>query len=344
MSNGKLVISLDLELMWGLRDIQTLENYGPNIFGVHQVIPRLLTLFEKYKMRATFASVGMLFFETKSELLYNLPDSLPEYSDKLLSPYLGYFDKLDADATKDLYHFAPRLIEQILTYPAHEIGSHTFSHYYCLEDGQNIDSFRDDIKAAQKIAKKYNVELTSLVFPRNQFNKEYLRVCSEQGIICIRGNETSWLYKARTEKRESLLRRAFRLMDAYVNLTGHNCYSDDLLKKDIPTNIPASRFLRPFSKKLKILDRLRLRRITSGMTHAAKKGLTYHLWWHPHNFGVNKEENFLFLEKVLDCYNNLNRVYNFRNYTMSEIAKTFLKTNNNDDEYRTNKKLSNKET
>ncbi len=118
-------------------------------------------------------------------------------------------------------------------YPAHEIGTHTFSHYYCLEEGQNIDSFRDDIKAAKKIAKKYNVELTSLVFPRNQFNEEYLRVCSELGIICIRGNETSWLYKARTEKRENLLRRALRLMDAYVNLTGHNCYGDDLLKNVI---------------------------------------------------------------------------------------------------------------
>lgn len=343
MSNGNLVISLDFELMWGVRDIRTLEKYGPNIRGVHQAVPRLLSLFEQYKIRATFACVGLLFFETKSELLHNLPDDLPAYSDKSLSPYLGYFDKLGGDATKDLHHFAPRLIEQILSYPAHEIGTHTFSHYYCLEEGQNIDSFRDDIKAAKKIAKKYKVELTSLVFPRNQFNEEYLRVCREHGIICIRGNETSWLYKARTEKKESLLRRAFRLADAYVNLTGHNCYDDDFLKKDIPVNIPASRFLRPFSKKLKMLETLRLRRITSGMTHAAKNGLTYHLWWHPHNFGVDQEENFLFLEKVLDCYSNLYSVYNFQSYTMSELAETFLKSNNKN-EYRTNKELSNKAT
>lgn len=343
MTNGNLVISLDFELMWGVRDIQTLEKYGPNIRGVHQAIPRLLSLFEQHKIRATFACVGLLFFETKAELLNNLPNNLPAYTDKSLSPYLGYFDELDADATKDLYHFAPRLIEQILSHPSHEIGSHTFSHYYCLEEGQNINSFRDDIKAAKKIAKRFNVELTSLVFPRNQFNEEYLRVCSEQGIICIRGNETSWLYKARTEQKESLLRRAFRLADAYLNLTGHNCYNDDVLKKDIPVNIPASRFLRPFSKKLKMLEWLRLKRITSGMAHAAKNGLTYHLWWHPHNFGMNQEENFLFLKKVLDCYSHLNRVYNFQSYTMSELAETFMKSNNKN-EYRINKKLSNKET
>lgn len=343
MSNGNLVISLDFELMWGVRDIQTLEQYGENIRGVHQAIPQLLNLFEQYKIKATFACVGLLFFEIKAELLHNLPDSLPAYSDKSLSPYLGYFDKLEADATTDVYHFAPRLIEQILSYPSHEIGSHTFSHYYCLEEGQTVNSFRDDIKAAKKIAKKFNVELTSLVFPRNQFNEEYLSVCSDEGIICIRGNEASWLYKARTEKKESLLRRAFRLADAYVNLTGHNCYDNDFLKKDIPINIPASRFLRPFSKKLKMLETLRLKRITSGMTHAAKNGLTYHLWWHPHNFGVNQQENFLFLEKVLDCYSHLNRVYNFQSYAMSGLAETFLKTYNKN-EYKANKKLSNNET
>ena len=327
MSNGNFVISLDFELMWGVRDVQTLEKYGPNIKGVHEVVPRLLRLFEQYKVKATFACVGLLFFETKDELLKNLPGDLPAYTDKSLSPYLGYFDKLGADATKDPYHFAAHLIEQILNYPSNEIGSHTFSHYYCLEEGQNINTFREDIKAAKNIAKKFNVELTSLVFPRNQFNGEYLGVCSDEQIICIRGNEASWLYKAQSEKRESLFRRALRLADAYLNLTGHNCYSDDFLKKDIPINIPASRFLRPFSKKLKILEQLRLKRITSGMKHAAMNGLTYHLWWHPHNFGVNQKENFLFLEKILDCYSHLNHTYNFRSYTMSGLAETFLKKN-----------------
>lgn len=343
MSNGKLVISLDLELMWGVRDIRSLENYGPNIHGVHGVIPRLLRVFEQYKIKATFACVGFLFFETKAELLHNLPHDFPAYDDKQLSPYLGYFDKLGADAIKDLYHFAPRLIEQILSHPAHEIGSHTFSHYYCLEKGQTVSSFKADLQAAKKAANKYNIELTSLVLPRNQFNEDYLRVCSEEGIFCIRGNETSWLYKPRTENKESLVRRAFRLVDAYVNISGYNCYDDDFLKKRIPINIPSSRFLRPFSEKLKSLNGLHLKRIKSAMKHAAKNGLTYHLWWHPHNFGINQQENFLFLEKILDYYTELNHLYNFQSYTMSELAGSFLK-NNNKNEYRTNKKLSNRET
>ncbi|MEO6638581.1 MAG: polysaccharide deacetylase family protein [Ginsengibacter sp.] len=343
MGDGKLVISLDLELMWGVRDIRTVENYGRNILGVHEVIPQLLKVFETYKIKATFACVGFLFMETKAELINNLPNNLPAYDDKQLSPYLGYFDSLGKDATEDLYHYAPRLIEQIRTYPAHEIGSHTFSHFYCLEKGQTITSFKEDIQAAKRAAGKYNINLTSLVLPRNQFNEDYLQVCVEEGILCIRGNEASWLYKPRTEKKESLFRRAFRLIDAYVNISGHNCYNNDFLRKQIPINIPSSRFLRPFSKKLKSLDGLHLQRIKSGMKYAAKNDLTYHLWWHPHNFGINQQENFLFLEKILEYYKELNRTYNFQSYTMTALAETFLKTNNKN-EYRTNKELSNKAT
>jgi hypothetical protein len=33
MDTGKFVISLDFELMWGVRDTQTIEKYGDAIIG-----------------------------------------------------------------------------------------------------------------------------------------------------------------------------------------------------------------------------------------------------------------------------------------------------------------------
>jgi len=42
MAKGKLVISFDFELFWGMRDKKTIAQYGANILGVQQVIPRLL--------------------------------------------------------------------------------------------------------------------------------------------------------------------------------------------------------------------------------------------------------------------------------------------------------------
>ncbi len=320
MSNGKFVISLDFELMWGVRDKKSKTTYGENILGVHQALPLMLKMFRDYDIKATFSTVGFLFFESKKDLLNNLPNIKPAYNDSNLSPYNGYFDELDDDYKKDKYNFATDLLREILKYPEQEIGTHTFSHYYCLEPGQTPEAFRDDLNKAIDIAEKQNIRLTSLVFPRNQFNNRYLKVCSDLGIVCYRGNEHSWLYDAKNAASESYFRRALRLMDAYVNISGHNCYSDEYMSSKTPYDIPSSRFLRPFSKRLAALDDLRLKRITSGMSYAAKNNLTYHLWWHPHNFGVDQKENFDFLEKILKYYSKLNKEYNLQSITMTELA------------------------
>lgn len=324
MENGKFVISLDFELMWGVRDKMTVQEYGENIKGVQSVIPKLLDLFSRYKIKATFATVGFLFFKTKNELLQNLPEKYPGYSIKKYLPYESYFDEVGEDHQQDILHFAPLLIEKIFHCPEHEIGTHTFSHYYCLEKGQTIDEFRDDLLKAIAVAEKSNIKISSLVFPRNQFKDSYLEVCKGMGIICYRGNEHSWLYRAKNAESENRIRRAFRLLDAYVNISGHNCYSDHYLKQNYPVNIPASRFLRPYSPALKKLDGLKLKMITSGMTYAAQKNLTYHLWWHPHNFGINQDKNFEFLEKILSHYEILNSQYGFESITMSNLAKQVL--------------------
>ena len=320
MTNGKFLVSLDFELMWGVRDKETKETYGKNIIGVHKVIPELLQVFKKYEIKATFSCVGFLFFENKHELLKNIPKHIPIYNDSNISPYAGHFDIIENNYKTDMYHFALNLIQEIQKYPEQEIGTHTFSHYYCLESGQTIETFREDILSAIAIAKIYDISISSLVFPRNQFNPEYLKVCLELGIICYRGNEKSWLYKEKSSKNESLIRRAIRFLDVYVNISGHNCYSDQFLKSKIPIDIPSSRFLRPFSQKIKLLDGLRLYRIKSGMTYAAKNNLTYHLWWHPHNFGINQNQNFKFLAKILIHFQFLKNKHNFQSYTMSNLA------------------------
>ncbi|MDR2638324.1 MAG: polysaccharide deacetylase family protein [Helicobacteraceae bacterium] len=311
-------MSLDFELMWGMRDKHTVETYGKNVAAVHTVIPKLLEKFGQYRIHATFATVGLIFFESKNELIENIPANKPKYFDDNLSPYNGYFSKIGE--TRDAYHYAPQLIKKIREYPDCEIGTHTFSHYYCLEGGQTIQEFEDDLKSAIRIAEKRGIKLLSLVFPRNQFNDEYIKVCNKLGIICYRGNQRSWLYEARNNKDESLFRRLLRFVDSYINLSGHNCYADSFLKKNLPIDVPASRFLRPYSKKLKLLEGLRLKRIKSDMLYAAKNQMTYHLWWHPHNFGVNQTENFLFLEKILQHYQKLNREFGFKSYTMSELT------------------------
>jgi peptidoglycan/xylan/chitin deacetylase (PgdA/CDA1 family) len=319
MENGKLVISLDFEIYWGMRDAVKLKNYQESLLGVHKVIPLLLNLFKQYNINVTFATVGLLFFENKQELLNNLPSKRPQYAVPNLSPYNGHLNIVGYNEENDPYHFGINLIQKIHQ-AGQEIGCHTFSHYYCLEKGQTKEDFKEDLIHAKKIADKRGIELKSFVFPRNQYNKDYLIICKELGFTSFRGNEKSFLFSSKSKGKLTFFRRPFRFLDAYLNLSGHHCYSSQDIRKSSPFNIPASRFLRPYSKKLRFLEKLRLKRIKDSMSYAAQHGLVYHLWWHPHNFGINIQENLNFLEKILIHYQKLNNDYQFESFSMQQLS------------------------
>ena len=107
----------------------------------------MLATFAEYDIHATWATVGFLFFSRRNELLRGLPPKLPRYDDMRLSPY-GEIGTIGQDEDEDPFHFARSLLEQIRSSEAQEIGTHTFSHYYCLEPTQSIAAFRDVLRAA----------------------------------------------------------------------------------------------------------------------------------------------------------------------------------------------------
>jgi hypothetical protein len=325
MESGSFIISLDFELMWGVRDVTTIEKYGDSILGVRTAIPKILHIFNEFDIVATFSTVGFLFFDSKEELQYMLPFKKPNYKNSDLSPY-SEIDSIGKNEKDDPYHYGMSLIN-LIRKENHEISTHTFCHYYCLEDGQSIDEFEEDLKQAIIIAKKRDIELKSIVFPRNQVNLDYLNICKKYGILSFRGNQKSWIYNAVKAKNQSLLKRFLRLVDSYVNISGNNIYDYKIIKETIPFNIPASAFLRPFNKRIAFLDGLRLSRIKNGMTLAAKNNRVFHLWWHPHNFGVNQNENLDFLKQILLHYKYLNNHFGFQSITMSMLSEKFLNNN-----------------
>src|SRR4051794_3707314 len=75
---GVFCVSLDFELYWGVRDKLSLVEYRDNLLGVRNAIPRMLALFQEYEIHATWATVGLLFFETKQQLLRALPEIRPD--------------------------------------------------------------------------------------------------------------------------------------------------------------------------------------------------------------------------------------------------------------------------
>jgi peptidoglycan/xylan/chitin deacetylase (PgdA/CDA1 family) len=317
--NGALVISLDFELHWGVRHSRTLDSYRENLLGVRSAVPAILELFSEFGIHATWATVGLLFFESKREMMDHLPDQRPQYTLANLSPYSD-LDCVGADEESDPFHFAPTLIRAIASHANQEIGTHTLSHFFCLEQGSDLNSFEQDLSAAARAASRYDVCLRSLVFPRNQYDSRYIEACARQGIIAYRGTPRSWIYKPRRLSGESLFIRGLRLIDSYANLSGHNDWPAQEAEGSGAWNIAASRFLRPYRKGLRHLESLRFHRIAAGMTAAARRKAVYHLWWHPHDFGKNLDRNLSFLKKILVTYSELNNRYQFESLGMGELA------------------------
>jgi peptidoglycan/xylan/chitin deacetylase (PgdA/CDA1 family) len=313
------VISLDFELMWGVRDALTPAQYGRNILGVREAIPAMLALFKKYKVHATWAAVGLLLFDNKRDLLGAAPCVRPTYARPKLSPYHDLESIGDSEQT-DPYHYGLSLARRIIDCDGMELASHTFSHYYCLEDGQTKDQFRADLEASVAATQRLGLRPSSLVFPRNQYNADYLSICAQLGFTAFRGNESPWYYQKNQGELESMFKRSIRLIDSFANLSGHNGFVP--MAEHSVCNVPSSRFLRPSSTYSNIIESLRLARIEQAMTAASAEGKSFHLWWHPHNFGINLTQNLSGLEQILRHHLVLRDRYGVQSMTMAEVAAT----------------------
>jgi peptidoglycan/xylan/chitin deacetylase (PgdA/CDA1 family) len=326
---GALVISLDFELHWGVRDKHPVDGeYRQNLLGARSVIPRMLELFEEFQAAATWATVGFLFAQSRAELVSYSPSLKPKYTDTSLSPY---GELLGSGEEDDPLHFAPSVLEAIRNTPRQEIATHTFSHYYCLAEGQSRPEFAADMRSAVQIAGRNGDEIRSIVFPRNQVNSDYNDVLRELGISCFRGNPVSWMYASGSRIFSArLLKRAGRLMDSYLPVAGDHLTSwNEVRRGDGLFNVPASFFIRPYSERLRHLEGRRLNRITRSIRNAAARRKIIHLWWHPHNFGRNQVQNLRFLRDLLSCFSRMREGFDMRSLNMAEVADLSIATTEN---------------
>lgn len=318
MRESTLIVSLDFELFWGMQDGWELSEYEENILGGRAAIPQMLELFRRHGIHATWATVGYLFGRNEGELRRYFPTELPGYDDPKLSGY-RCFGSIGTDEESAPCYYGRSLVDLIAAAEGQELGSHTFSHYYCREPGQTLVQFRADLDAARAIAADQGFDLTSIILPRNQCEPEYTPVMREAGFTAYRDEENDWIHEKIHFKP---LLRILRLADVYLPLTGHGCYTPTV--EDGIVNLVGSRMYKPFFKPLGFLEGLKLRRIKKQMLHAAKNGLTFHLWWHPHNVGVRTELHMKQLEEIFSYYDELKEKYGMRSLNMGEAAREIL--------------------
>ena len=318
---GALVVSLDFELHWGMRD-HTRDD-SPEFADLapsRQTVADLASVFADRGVRATWATVGCLFASTAAELGAHLPVDRPSYRNSAFDPYV---QAVGRDEAADPEHLAGSLVDLVASTPGQEVASHTFSHYYCLETGQTEEQFRADLGAAQSIAAARGLHLTSLVLPRNQWNPRYAAAVADSGFTSFRGPQPTRGHGAQAHDDHRAVDRAARLLDTYLGAAPPPTFSwDDRLGPHGLCDLPASAFLRPYAPQRRRLDPLRLRRLTAGMRDAARRGRIFHLWWHPHNFTRHPTESFAFLGRLLDEFDRLAGSEGMRSLTMHDVASS----------------------
>ena len=154
---GYLVISLDFELLWGVFDKVDYKDKKSYFLNTKELVPKLLELFTEYDIHVTWATVGMLFNKNWEEWQNNLPSIYPKYINSQISAY-NYANSVPHKEVEEMC-FAKDLILQINNTPFQEVATHTYSHYYCLESGQTLNSFEADLRSAITIAEKWAYHL-----------------------------------------------------------------------------------------------------------------------------------------------------------------------------------------
>lgn len=319
---GVFTISLDYELHWGVFDKRPRGARLPVYQNTVALVPTLLQQFEQYGVHVTWATVGALMAQNLAEWQAYRPKQLPTYTQTKYSAY-QFVHEHGIAAAEELAHFSWETVAQIEQYAGQELGTHTFAHFYCCEEGQTPAQFEADLESVQAIAKaKLGKPLKSLVFPRNQFNQLYLQTCAKHGIEIIRSNPAVWYWSGVANDDTSLLRKIARTGDVFLPL-GSKAYTQQQIIREsgLPIQLPASRLLREISPKQKLLNKLRLRRIIGEMTKAAKNHEIYHLWWHPENFGTLPQQSMADLAIILHHFQLLQQRYGFTSKNMGEFVQ-----------------------
>lgn len=323
---GVFCISLDFELHWGCFEHMTLTDAAKQYFrNTREVIPQKLQMFEANGIHVTWATVGMLFNRNQSEWEQNKPTLIPSFVNPDVSAY-EWINRNGFEGEQDPFHFAPGLIDRIQQTPHQELATHTYAHYFCLEAGQTKEQFAADMQKACSLAEARGKKIRSLVFPRNQFNEDYLSVCRELGITSVRSSPAIWYWSPAT--RSSLLKKFFRAGDAYIKMQPIKpVYLKDIrVDQGLPLLLPSTRLYRPWKAGQPLQNKLKLRRILNEMTEAAKKKAYMHLWWHPHNFGNHPRECIDELKAILQHFQVLKNKYGFQSLHMEDISNLLLET------------------
>jgi hypothetical protein len=311
MTDPTVVISLDLELSWGMFDLSFDDNLLKMARWTHDIgAPNLLNHLTSNGLSATWAVVGAM-------MRPSLPDvsGLPEVNyPHFAKPWFSYVPKEGDELTHPEW-FGARLVEMIKSAkPEQEIGFHSFSHVPFGCRGMTAERAIAEYQYCAQTARELGIPTTSFVFPRNVV--AYLAALRDAGFTCFRDVDEP-PFRFASDKLTSV----GKVLADFAGLSPR--ITEPSLKEGI-VSIPGSLLIRYAAGWRKYIpDSSRLRRLRKGLERVRRSGGVFHVWFHPENLYAEwpRLENVVahFLEEL----GVLVRNGELRCLTMGQLASEF---------------------
>src|ERR1700681_1312626 len=166
MAAGKLTISIDLELAWGVWDHLTPEDLRLAESAERPICAALIALLDRHQVPATWAVVAALLDEASAA----------------------------ARPGPRACWFAPDIVERLRQNTAgHEIGTHSGRHIYF--DTASAAEARADLEFAKEVHRAHGLAFDSFVFPRGAAG--HLDTVAGVGLKVCNYADVGWVETAR---------------------------------------------------------------------------------------------------------------------------------------------------
>jgi hypothetical protein len=265
MAKGKLTISIDLELAWGVWDVLTAEKIHLAETAERPICKALIALFDRYQVPATWAIVAALLDEASSRSL----------------------------AGSKACWYAPDIIEQLVGAKVpHEIGSHSGRHIYF--DDAPASQAEADLDFARDVHRANGLAFKSFIFPRGACG--HLDQLARVGLRIFSHADVGWTVAARRAGRH--VARVANLADKVLPIPPHPTLArqrSGLLELEKSMLLMGRNGLRRF-----VLPQVTCAKFRLGLERACRTGGIFHLWFHPSNFYYRREEQLATLAWCLE--------------------------------------------
>jgi hypothetical protein len=269
IKKGSFIISIDLELAWGVWDKLNSQSIQKIIEYERKICSNLIKIFDENEIPVTWAVVAAL---------------------------LDSKNKMITDQNQKAW-YAPDILEKILNSKMkHLIASHSYNHKEF--DKCSKEQIDQDFEKSIHFFKLININPDVFVFPRNQVF--HLDILKKYKFKTYRSVDKSWYKKVYMFNKQ--LGKISNLIDKIIPIKTNSVKPsvDKFGLTEMPTSIL---LLSKNGVRSLATNYSMFKKIKDGIDLAINRNECFHVWFHPSNFYFKTEKQFDLLKKTIEYVN-----------------------------------------